>query len=326
MDIATLPKVIPAQPGYKGKPPAEQEKYEYYSKLRRGDRSVRVLEESEATEGGPFVPVPVLEEIFSMRYEYSLIDKLGIKRHPTTKLITNVVSEATGHAIQPDIVEEDPHVANEPAFLLTQITVVKRGSMITCTEEMLEDQALFQSWFPAACARQMGLQENVQLYATLAAAGTLGAHLAAANTLTEALLNTFYTAMPDPWRDGAKIVTCTENMLSMRALLIATPRAYLTAPEFNTTAPNGAGQTAHWMGMPMYLNSNWPTLAVAGDAVEVITAVNPDAVVFVQRHGIEVFTDPYGDAANGRTRFFPTARWCMAVVHALGVVHLTDHA
>lgn len=320
-----MANIIPSPKGYRGKSPEDQEAFEFYERLRRGDQALRVLEEHEATEGGPMVPTAALAQIESMKPEYSLIDLLGIRRLKTDKLITQIPVEVTGQALPADILEEAVHVANEPAFALRTITVTKWGSMITCTEELLEDQALFQSWFPAACARRMALQENVQLYATLAAGGTLGVHLAAANTLTEAELFTFYSAMPDPWRDGAKIVTCTANMLSMRALLIASPRAFAPAPEFNTTAPNGAQPRAHWMGMPMFLNSNWPTLAAAVDAVEVITMVNPIGILFVQRHGIEVVRDDYGDALNGRTRFFPTARWCMDIGDPLSVVHLTDH-
>jgi HK97 family phage major capsid protein len=304
--------------------PNKGEKFEFYEALRRGDPQMRVLEEHEAAEGLPFVPVPVIEEIFSMRSEYSLIDMLGIRRWPTSAPITNVATEATGHAIPAAILEEGAHVANEPAFALTAVTVTKWGSMITCTEELIEDQALFQAWLPRALARQMGLQENVQLYATLAAGGTLGVHLAAANTLTEAQLNTFYTAMPSAWRYSAKVVTCTENMLSMRALLIATPRAFISPPEFATASTTP--EPAMWMGLPMYFNTNWPTLAAAGDAVEVITMVAPEAVTFVQRHGIEIHVDPYGLAATGRIRYFGTARWCMIINQAAGVVHLTDHA
>ena len=270
------------------------------------------------------VPTAALEQIESMKPEYSLIDQLGIRRLPTDRLITQIPVEVTGQALPAAILEEGAHVANEPAFALRTITVVKYGSMISCTEELLEDQALFQAWLPAACARRLALQENVILYATLAGGGTLGVHLAAANTLTEAQLNTFYTAMPSPWRDGAKIVTCTENMLSMRALLIATPRAFISPPEFATSSLTP--EPAMWMGLPMYLNSNWPTLAAAGDAVEVITMVNPDGVLFVQRHGIQIVRDDYGDYLNGRIRFFPTARFCIDIGDPLSVVHLTDHA
>lgn len=315
--------IIPSQVGYRGKTAEEQESFEFIERLRRGGPAYRVLEEHEAAEGGPMVPVPLLDKIFSMKFERSLIDKIGIKRWPTDKLITNIASEATGHAIQPVIAEEAVHVANEPAFLLTPITVTKYGSMVTCTEELIEDQSLFQAWLPSALAQQMALQENAILYATLAAAGTLGAHLVAADTLTEALLSAMYTAMPPQWREGACVLTSTETMLAMRALLIATPRAY-PPPEWAATAESP--YQAMWMGLPMFLNSNWPTLAVAADAVEVITMVHPDAVVYVQRHGIEILRDDYGDSLNGRTRFFGTARWCIAVLHALGVVHLTDHA
>lgn len=299
------------------------ERYEFYEALRRGDHALRVLEESEPLEGGPMVPTTVLGEIFSMRPEFSLIDKLGIKRHPTSSLITTVPSETTGHAIQPVVAEEGAYIANEPAFVGTAVTVVKYGSLVTCTEELLEDQALFQSWLPRALARQMGLQENAILYATLAAAGTLGVHLAAADTLTEAQLLTFYTAMPAPWREGAKVVTSTETMLAMRALLIATPRAF-APPEF-AARPEDPYQ-AMWMGLPLFMNSNWPTLATAGDAVEVITMVNPESVIFVERKMLEVKVDAFGDAVNGRVRFYAQARFGIAAPIPLGVVHLTDHA
>jgi hypothetical protein len=68
--------------------------------------------------------------------------------------------------------------------------------------------------------------------------------------------------MPAWWREGAHVVTCTENLISMRALLIATPRAY-PPPEW-AAVPEKPYQ-AMWMGMPMHLNVNWPTLAAAGD-------------------------------------------------------------
>lgn len=314
--------IIPSQKGYRGKPAEDQEAWEFIERLRRGGQAYRVLEEHEAAEGGPMVPVPLQETIFSMKFDRSLIDRIGIKRWPTDKLITNIASEAAGHAIQPVIAEEGAHVANEPAFLLTPITVTKYGSMVTCTEELIDDQALFQAWLPSALAQQMALQENAILYATLAAAGTLGAHLAAAHTLTEALLWTFYQAMPEPWHDGARIVMNRVTAMTMRQFLVATPKMWDMAPELNI-AESGK---AHWLDMPLFMNDNWPTILVAGDTVEIMTMVHPDAVVYVQRHGIEILRDDYGDSLNGRIRFFGTARWCIAVIHPLGVVHLTDHA
>lgn len=317
-----MPNVIPSQKGYRGKTAEEQESWEFIERLRRGGDSYRVLEESEAAEGGPLVPVGLLEKIMSMKFDLSLIDKIGIKRWPTDHYTTNVASEAAGHAIQPVIAEEAAHIANEPAYLLTPITVTKYGSLVTATEEMLEDQSLFQAWLPGALSRQMALQENAILYATLAAAGTLGVHLAAAHTLTEAQLWTFYQGMPGPWHEGASIVMNRITAMTMRQFLVATPKMWMPAPELNI-AESGK---AHWLDMPLFTNDNWPTILVAGDTVEIMTMVHPDAVVYVQRHGVEVLRDDYGDAANGRVRFMGTARWCIAVIHPLGVVHLTDHA
>jgi HK97 family phage major capsid protein len=303
--------------------PNKGEKFEFYEALRRGDPQFRVLDAAVAAEGVPLIPVPVLEEIFSMRPEFSLIDKLGIKRWPTSRSIANVASEVTGHAIPPVVAEEGAYIANEPAFLLTQLTAVKYGALCSASEEMLEDQEMFQAWFPRACARQLALQENAILYATLAAAGTLGVHLAAAHTLTEAQLNTFWLAMPGPWREGAKIVTNDVTMLAMRALLIATPRAY--PPPDWATVPESPYQ-AMWMGLPMFFNTNWPAITGSGDAVEIITMVHPDAVIFVQRKELTIASDPYTTQLNGLTRFYSSSRFAIAAPIPLGVVHLTDHA
>jgi HK97 family phage major capsid protein len=302
--------------------PNKGEKFEFYEALRRGDPQLRVLEESEAAEGGPMIPGPVLGEIFGMRAEYSLIDKLGIKRHPTSSLVTVVASETTGHAIPPVVAEEAAYIANEPAFVGTSVTVAKYGSLVSATEELLEDQSLFQSWFPGALARRLALQENVILYATLAAAGTLGLHLAAAHTLTEAQLWTFYEAMPDPWHDGAKIVMHRVTARTMRQFLIATPNMWQMAPELNIAVSGGS----HWLDMPLFTNSNWVSIASAGDAVEIMTMVNPDAVIFVERKGLEIKTDSFTLADTGLTRFYSQSRFGIAAPIPLGVVHLTDHA
>ena len=101
-----MANIIPSQKGYRGKSPRSRRAGSSSSACAEAGIAYRVLEESEAAEGGPMVPVPLLEKIFSMKFELSLIDRIGIKRWPTDKLITNIASEATGHAIQPVIAEE----------------------------------------------------------------------------------------------------------------------------------------------------------------------------------------------------------------------------
>ena len=267
------------------------------------------------------VPPAAIAQIESMKPALSLIDQLGIRRLKTDKLITQIPVEVTGHAIQPVILEEGLHVENDPAFALRAITVSKWGSMITCTEELLEDQSLFQSWFPAACARRMALQENAQLYATLAAGGTLGDKLNASHTMTEAELITAWQVMPAPWRTGARVVMADLTANAIRALLIATPRAFSPGVEFLWASTNSS-----LLGMPLFTDPNWPPITTSGADVEFLTMVNPAGVLFVQRHGIEVVRDDYGAALNGYTRFFPTARWCIGIGDPVSVVHMTDTA
>ena len=84
MDTATIPKVVKDQSLYRGKSADDQEKYEFYSKLRLGDFAKRDM--TDATQGVIFaVPVPCCRRSSRMRYEFSLIDRLGIKRHPTVR-------------------------------------------------------------------------------------------------------------------------------------------------------------------------------------------------------------------------------------------------
>lgn len=314
-----MANIIPSEKGKKGKSPEEQERFEFYERLRRGDPSLRVLEESEAAEGLPMVPPPVTEQIVSMKPELSLIDRIGIRRLKVNGPYANIPVEVTGQALPALIAEEAVHVANEPAFALRCITILKYGSMVTCTEELLEDQALFQSWFPAACARRLALQENTVLYTTLAAGGTLGKKLAASHTMTEAQLITAWQVMPDHWRDGASVVMADLTVNALRALLIATPRALASGIELVWAARNSS-----LLGMPLQMTAYWPPITTSGNDVEFLTFVHPDGVLFAERHGIQIFTDPYGDAANGRTRFFPTARFGIGIGDPLSVVHMTD--
>ena len=298
------------------------EKAEFYDALRRGDPQLRVLEEHVSTEGLPMVPVSVADEIYSMRAEFSLLDKMGIIRHPTSTQITNIPSEVTGQAIPALVAEEGAYQVNEPAFVLTAVTALKYGTVVQATEELLEDQALFQSWFPRACARRLALQENTRLYTTLAAGGTSGVHLAASHTLTEAQLWTAYNVMPDPWHEGAHVCMNRATAIVMRQFLVATPKMWSMDFELGI----GNDGKAHWLEMPLHTNTNWTTIASAGDLVVIITMVNPEAVIWVERQALQIQVDPYVNILTGLTSFYTSSRHGVACPIPLAVVHVTDHA
>ncbi len=309
-----------------------QETHEYVWNLRKGgtpaqragisyeansDGSFRVLEETEAAEGLPFVPQELDTQVRVMRDEVSLVNKLGLERRKSNRLIYNFIREdAGGFVALAAIAEEGAYVAAEPAFALAPVTVGKYGSMITATEELLEDQVIFQAWLAKAIGRKWALAENLQLFTVLKAGGTEGTHSA---TITAAEVVAYPFTMTEPWVDGAHLVMASATMGAHRGLLIATPRAFGEFPAF------GGREYPSFMGFRAHLNSNWEAIG-GGDTTLTMSLINPDAIGWVERSGISIKVDPYGDAANGRVRYFPRVRFNTVITQALGVVHYTDHA
>lgn len=316
-----MTNILPSEKGNKGRPPEEQERFEFYERLRRGDQSLRTLEAEEAAEGLPMIPQAAYNQILSMKPETSLIDRLGIKRWACSRGIANVPVEVTGHALPAAVLEEGAYQVNEPAFVNRPITLIKYGSLVVATEELLEDQSLFQAWFPGAVARRMALQENTILNTRLTAGGTVGCHFAAAHTATEALLMTAYQVMPDPWREGAKAVMHDLTANALHSLLIATPRAFQPTISFEWKSGGGS-----FMGMPLVISSHITPITTALDTIPVIFLLNPDGLVFVHNSGIKITRDDYGDAANGRTRFLASQRFNIVIGDPLSVVRVEDHA
>jgi hypothetical protein len=115
---------------------AKQESHEWFWHLRHGQLSgpsMRVLEETEAAEGLPMVPQDALDAIIALRNDMDLATKIGLTVYKTNRLIFNVPRESTAMTALAAIAEEGAYVANEPAFALLPLTVVKYGSMITAT-------------------------------------------------------------------------------------------------------------------------------------------------------------------------------------------------
>lgn len=279
-------------------------------------RAFRVLEEHEAAEGLPMVPQVWLDEIVSLRNIGSTSSKIGIRRIKTDKLIFNVPREVTAMTALAAIAEEGAYVANEPAFGLLALTLVKYGSMVTVTEELLADQNLFQTWFAEATARAWALAENTALFTLVKASGTQALHSA---TLTDAEVMTWFFALTDPWRDGCSIVMNLSTMAFLRAILIGTPRAYGDFPLF------GGGKYPSLMEVPIVTDTNWEAVA-GGDLFLELSMINPQAMVHVENGTLGVLVDPYGDSANGRVRYFPRTRFVFGMPVAVGVQNKSDHA
>ena len=294
----------------------KKENHEYiYALMNGGTPAMRVLEESEALEGGPLVPNDLYNQISAMRDEKSLVSALGITRLKTDKLVFDFPAETAGMGALAAIAEEGAYVANEPAFATIPSTLVKYGSMITVTEELASDQRLFEPWFVKAVARKWALAENLELFTFLKAGGTEGTHSA---TFTQTEIDAYAFQIDENWKDGAHMIMAAGTMAVIRGLLVATPRAYGEFPAF------GGREYKDFMGYPTHLNSNWEAIG-AGDTTLTASIVNPDAIGWVENGSLSIKVDPYGDALNGRIRYFPKVRFDGVILQALGVVHYTDH-
>jgi hypothetical protein len=188
--------------------------------------------------------------------------------------------------------------------------------MITATEELLEDSSIFEPYFVQLCGRKWGLTENLILFTELKADATAGTHSA---TLTQAEFDAYMFQITDPWRDGACLISSLATMGYIRGLLVATPRAYGDFPFF------GGGKYPSIFGFPWFTDSNWEAIG-GGDLTLTMSLVNPYAMSWVERRGLNIKVDPYGDAANGRVRYFPSFRAACATTQVLGNVSYTDHA
>ena len=276
--------------------------------------AMRVLEETQALEGASLIPTPLLNRIIALKDETSLISKMGIQKYYTDSLTLVVPRENAGMGVFATIAEEDVYVANEPAFEGTTCTVVKKGSMITVTEEMLEDSSIFEPYFVSLCARKWGLTENLALFTKLKATDTVG--LASA-TFSQPEIDAWMYAMTEPWSDGAHLVMAQATMGIIRSLLIATPRAYGDFPLYDGKVKDP------FFGFPVHLNSNWEAVG-AGANTLTMSMVNPHALAYVERRGLSIKVDPYGDALNGRVRYFPSYRAVCEVIQILGHVSYID--
>jgi HK97 family phage major capsid protein len=287
---------------------AKKETWEYVWHLRHGQympSQMRVLEETEAAEGGPMVPNDMLNQIVTLRDETSLASRAGLTRYVTDKLTFNIPREVTAMTALAAIAEEGAYVAQEPVFGTLALTMQKYGKLVTVTEELLEDQNLFMPWFIKACGRAWALAENAALYtaADVATNGTVG--VAGSDTLTLAEWNTFYYFMTTPYRDNCVLVMNPNTMPILQGLLVATPYAFGAYPDVQRT-PLGLPS---FSTTPIHLCSDWLIYTGAAALGCVLSMINREYAGICERRGLSIKVDPYGDSLNGRIRYYPSARF-----------------
>lgn len=318
-----------------------KENHDYVERLRRNpmsfafrsdagpidfdsQNSMRVLEESEALEGAPFVPADMLNQIHELLLTYSLVERSGMTRYTTDRLTFNVPTETAAPTAPATVAEEGAYIANEPAFLTNAVTVLKKGSLITTTEEMREDQNLFEPYLVRKVAQIMGLAHNIVLFALIDAVD--GVEIATQHVPTKAEILSCYTSLTSPYRPGATWIMNDYWMgYLLNQELTGASHAWWQPGVFGGVG--GAGDIESFMGKPLLTESaNWRANAAADDE-GIIDFINlSEAIAWVDRRGVSIFVDPYGDSLNGRIRYFPSARFNGKVVNSAAISRLDDHS
>jgi HK97 family phage major capsid protein len=152
----------------------------------------------------------------------------------------------------------------------------------------------------------MGLAENIDLYAILSAKN--GIHtVAGTHVIADDDVMATYFGLFQEYRDGAVWIMGADSVAELRWMLIATPRAYGSYPDF------GGGEFDTFMGKRLFENRNW---LHTGAGIPLMTIANLPAGVAMVEHsrGLQIFVDPYTLKGTGWVLYYPSARWDMVLV------------
>ncbi len=274
-------------------------------------RAAGSLEETEADELGDLVPDQLMNKIYAKLQEYSIVDKLASKGlmtiHKADRLTISAPQNVTHMTALADIAEAGAYVQQVPTFDAKQATMQKVGNYVTVTEEGLDDQTLFQSWFPGECARAVALSKNADLYAlTNAIAGT---DIATRSTIVVGEIMAARYGIEQQYREGAIWLMNDDTTAYIRGLRDANNFVF------------GDAGFAPWGGMgelgeglldkPVFCNANWHSYYEADAADKIIDFLNMDQAIFwAERKKLRIFVDPYSTRiAAGTINFLPMARY-----------------
>lgn len=282
----------------------------------------RGMEETEATEAQPLVPQDLLGRIWEIRDAASLIRAAGVIPYRTNRLVFNIPAEVTPMIALAAIAEEGAYIEDTPNLVNAPVTLQKWGSFVDVSEEVLEDQDLFQSWITRACGRAWALAENARLAVLLGAVN--GVEIGVDSTPTDAEVLAWFYRLTQEYRQGATMFMNDSTLAFFRGMLVLTPRAY---GELGFSSTIGE-QPETFLGKRAFANAGWPTMAAAADGVTVASFVNlPECLAWVEhRSGMSIQVDPYTKMVNGLVTYFPRVRFQGLVVQATAISNMENHA
>jgi len=269
------------------------------------------------------VPNDLFAGISEERGKYSLVRKSGMRTFTTDKL-TFTVPVATAMAIIPTVAEEGAYVENAPATVAKTVTLLKKGSLVTVSEESLEDIDILGQWITSEAGKALALAENVTLYDLLASID--GVEVATTKVILDSEILTAYYALAQEYRDNAVWIMNDATIGYLRAQLIATPRAYGDIGFETRMMGDKPGE--FFMQHRVFSNANWTSIATTTqDDLKVIDFADlGESVAWADRRGISIFVDPYTVRASaGQVQFLPSARFAGVVLRTTALSGIDGH-
>jgi len=320
----------------KGQDEGKQETYAYMRALVEDARRVadgglplrftsakRGLEESEAAELGVLVPDDLYAGISEERGKYSLVRRSGMRTFTTDKL-TFTVPVATSMAIIPTVAEEGAYVENAPSTVAKTVTLLKKGSLVTVSEESLEDIPVLQQWLTSEAGKALALAENKVLYDLLASID--GVEIATTKVILDSEVLTGYYALVQEYRENAVWIMNDATIGYLRGMLVATPRAYGEIGFETRMMGDKPGE--FFMQHRLFSNANWTSIyTTTQDDLKVIDFVDlGETVAWADRRGLSIFVDPYTVRASaGQVQFLPSARFAGVVLRTTALSGIDGH-
>ena len=266
----------------------------------------RDLDETTAAEGLAITPDKTLHKLGEYRRAKSFGRKAGMTIYQTDSLVLDIPMATTGIIALPTIAEEGPYTDLEPVLATVTATIEKHGGYVDVTEELMEDQDLFEPWLYRSIGQGLGLAENVSLVAVMETGA--GVASAGVGAITKPEVMAWYHALAGEYRPGACFFMPDDLLAYLRANESANSPTYGVHSGFSWGL--GEKDEERFMGKRVFTDANWTDWATAAAADECAAFSNLEAgYAFVERRGIKILVDPYIGGLNGIVRYYFSARY-----------------
>lgn len=282
------------------------------------------------SEGGYAVPDDFHNQIVAKRNEVSVPSLIGVQRFTTTLDKYPVPAEATAATKFVVTAEEASYDENEPTLGQVAITIHKMTKLIKISEELEGDaQANFGGYLAGVWGRAMAAADNYYYVVTgtgtgmpqaMAVGGSLGKTFANAASIVAADIHGLIHAMPDPYVEGMVFIMSRAVLGLVRALLVATPYAFIDWIGGNKIDPAVVAPSGTIGGVPVFTTNAMPTAVPVVTGTKTVLLVNPSFYGIAEREGMTVSRNPYLYQASGQIGLFAKYRQGGAVLQSEAVL------